>query len=95
MTAKSLFSSATFWGAIGSLIIGYSSVLGKIALDHEKFTSQDLELLVTMTVTTIVTVVGRVNAKDSVYTPYLLPGPNKKDFEPLSKENSENIQKPF
>ena len=80
MSAKSLFSSATFWGAIGSLIIGYSSVLGKIALDHEKFTSQDLELLVTMTVTTIVTVVGRVNAKDSVYTPYLLPGPNKKDF---------------
>ena len=90
MSAKSLFSSATFWGAIGSLIIGYSSVLGKIALDHEKFTSQDLELLVTMTVTTIVTVVGRVNAKDSVYTPYLLPGPNKKDFEQTLVEKIED-----
>ena len=95
MATKSLFSSATFWGAIGSLIIGYSSIIGKVTLDHEKFTSQDLELLVTMTVTTIVTVVGRVNAKDYVYTPYLLPGPNKKDFELLSKENSEKIQKPF
>lgn len=90
MSSKSLFSSATFWGAIGSLIIGYSSVLGKIALDHEKFTSQDLELLVTMTVTTIVTVVGRVNAKDSVYTPYLLPGPNKKDFEQALVEKIED-----
>lgn len=95
MAVKSLFSSATFWGAIGSLIIGYSSIIGKVTLDHEKFTSRDLELLVTMTVTTIVTIIGRVNAKDYVYTPYLLPGPNKKDFELLSKENSENIQKPF
>jgi hypothetical protein len=80
MTAKSILSSTTFWGALGSLIIGYSSIIGKVALDGETFTSRDLELLVTMTVTTLVTIIGRVNAKDFVYTPYLLPGPNKEDL---------------
>lgn len=95
MSSKSILSSTTFWGAIGSLIIGYSSIIGKVTLDHEKFTSRDLELLVTMTVTTVVTIIGRVNAKDYVYTPYLLPGPNKKDFDFLPKENFEGDKKPF
>jgi hypothetical protein len=84
MGAKSLFSSTTFWGAIGSLIIGYTSIFGKIFIDRNKFTSRDLELLVTMGVTTAITIIGRVNARDPVYTPYILPGPNREDFETMS-----------
>lgn len=78
--SKSILSSATFWGAIGSLIITFSSVLGKVYIDDNKFTSKDLELLVTISVTTALTVVGRVNASTNVYTPHLLPGPNKEDL---------------
>lgn len=98
MSCKSILSSTTFWGAIGSLVIGYSSIIGKVALDGEPFTSRDLEILVTMSVTTLVTILGRVNAKDLVYTPHHTPGPNKEDLinvlKNLSsdKETLEDVQ---
>ena len=79
--SKSLLASTTFWGAMGSLIISFSSVGGRIFIDGEPFKSKDLELLVTIGVTTCLTIIGRVNASSSVYTPPLLPGPNKKDLE--------------
>lgn len=84
--SKSILSSTTFWGAIGSLIITFSTVVGRVYIDDTKFTSKDLELLVTISVTTALTIVGRINAKSSVYTPPLLPGPNKEDLEVGSDE---------
>ena len=94
MSAKSVLSSTTFWGAIGSLVIGYSSIIGKVALDGEPFTSRDLEIIVTMSVTTLVTILGRVNAKDFVYTPHLLPGPNKEDLIKVVKKVTSDIEHP-
>lgn len=92
MKTKSILSSATFWGAMGSLIITFSSVLGKVYIDGNKFTSKDLELLVTIAVTTALTVVGRVNADTSVYTPHLLPGPDKGDLLVVSEVSDDNFK---
>lgn len=80
MPSKSILASTTMWGAIGSLVIGVSSVIGDVYIDRKPFTSNDLKTLATLVVTTTITIIGRVNAKDSVYTPKLLPGPNKEDL---------------
>jgi hypothetical protein len=88
MKVKSILASTTFWGAIGSLLISVSAVAGRVFIDGDKFTSKDLETLITISVTTLVTVIGRVNASSSVYTPHLLPGPNKEDLVAQQEEGS-------
>lgn len=80
MSAKSILASTTMWGAVGSLVIGVSSVVGDVFIDKKPFTSNDLKTLATLVVTTTITIIGRVNAKETVYTPKLLPGPNKSDL---------------
>lgn len=77
MEQKSLFLSTTFWGAVGSLVVTLSPIIGGVALDDQAFSSRDLEIAVSALVTCVVTVLGRMNAKSSVYTPNFVLGPNK------------------
>lgn len=80
MSCKSVLASTTIWGALGSLVIGLSTIVGDVYIDKKDFTSNDLKTAVTLLVTVTITIIGRVNAKDSVYTPKILPGPNKEDL---------------
>lgn len=74
---KSIFNSTTFWGSIAALITTITPVIGSVIIDGNTFTSRHLEIIVTASVTTIITIIGRINAKDTVYTPKGLIGPNK------------------
>ena len=78
--AKSIFASKTFWGAV---LAGVSSLVPIVVrdIDAHKITVDDVGQIVLILCGVGTAIVGRVNAEAPIYTPNLLPGPNKSDFE--------------
>ncbi|MEI2582513.1 hypothetical protein [Scytonema sp. PRP1] len=79
-TAKTIFTSRTFWGAILSAVAALVP-LGVDSLKAHKITIEDAGQAVLILCGVGTAIIGRVEAKDRVYTPSFLPGPNKSDFE--------------
>ena len=77
--AKSIFASRTFWAAVFTAIAAIAPIVGK-AVENRKFTVDATVNIVIILCGAGGTVVGRVQAKDSIYTPNGLPGPDRADF---------------
>lgn len=83
--AKSIFTSKTVWGIVFTTVAAIAPVIGN---DVDKFINkqpinigQDTAQIVVIICGAAATICGRVEAKDSIYTPEWLPGPNKPDVE--------------
>ena len=78
-TAKSIFRSKTFWAAI---FTGISALTPIVVRDIKagKIPVEDAGAIVLVVCGVGGTVVGRVQATESVYTPDGLPGHSKADF---------------
>lgn len=81
--AKSIFTSKTVWSIIFTTVAAIAPVVGK---DFDKYMNkqpvdygQDIAQVVVIMCGAAASIVGRVEAKDSLYTPNWLPGPNKTD----------------
>jgi hypothetical protein len=77
---KSIFASKTFWGAI---LAGVASLVPLAVKDikAQKITVDDAGQAILILCGVGTAIVGRVNAQAQIYTPNLLPGPNKSDLE--------------
>ena len=78
--AKSLFQSKTFWGAVLTAIAAIAPVVARNVSDYQntgKIDPNGMAQIVVVLATTGLTILGRVDATASVYTPNGLPGPNK------------------
>ncbi len=79
---KSIFQSKTFWGAVLTAIASISPVIAKDVTDYQNTGRVDpngISQIVVILATTGLTILGRVEAKDTVYTPKGLPGRDKPD----------------
>lgn len=81
ISAKSIFASKTFWGAAFTALAAIAPIV-RNALEEQKLTIDETVKIVVILCGTGATVAGRVQAKDSLYTPDWVPGPNKSDAEP-------------
>ena len=80
-SAKSLFVSKTFWGAIFTAIVAIAPTVGE-AVDNRRISGKDIAEIVGIIAGAGVTIVGRTNAKTAIFTPRGLPGPNKDSVSP-------------
>lgn len=81
---KSIFHSKTFWGAVLTAIASISPVIAKNVADYQdtgKIDPNSVSQIVVVLATTGLTVLGRIDASASVYTPDGLPGPDKPRHE--------------
>ncbi len=81
---KSIFQSKTFWGAVLTAIASISPVVAKDVTDYQntgKIDANGISQIVVILATTGLTILGRVEATDTVYTPKGLPGANKPKSE--------------
>jgi hypothetical protein len=78
--AKSIFASKTFWGAVLTLLIAIAPKVGEM-IDRRNVDGASISQLVVLFGTTTLTIMGRIDAKQPLYTPDGLPGPNKSDFQ--------------
>lgn len=77
---KSIFQSTTFWGAVLTAISSISPVIAKIIDTYQTTGRIDpyaISQIVVVLATTGVTILGRINATEAVYTPKGLPGADK------------------
>lgn len=77
---KSIFQSTTFWGAVLTAIASISPVVAKSVETYQntgKIDPNSISQIVVVLATTGVTILGRVNVTEAVYTPKGLPGPDK------------------
>lgn len=77
---KSIFRSTTFWGAVLTAIAAISPVIAHNVETYQntgKINPNDISQIVVVLATTGVTILGRVNATEMVYTPKGLPGADK------------------
>jgi hypothetical protein len=77
--AKSIFSSKVFWGSVFTFIIALAPYLQTIA--DRGISLQTVIPIILAIATTGLTIIGRVDANQPVYTPSFLPGAKKEDFE--------------
>jgi putative Mn2+ efflux pump MntP len=82
---KNIFASKTVWGVIFTTVAAIAPIIGK---DVDQFRSnqsvnygQDIAQVIVIICGAAATICGRVDAKDPVYTPDWLPGPNKSDLD--------------
>ncbi|QUY45222.1 hypothetical protein [Acaryochloris marina] len=75
---KSIFSSKTFWGIAFTTVAAVAPIVGN-SVDAGKITGSDISQMVVILCGTGATLVGRIEA-GNVYTPDLMPGPNKTDM---------------
>ncbi|MDY6901389.1 MAG: hypothetical protein SWZ49_25430 [Cyanobacteriota bacterium] len=84
---KSLFGSKTFWGVVFTSTAAIAPILGnnvdKIMDDNHKDVNygQDAAQIVVIVCGAAASIVGRVEATSSVYTPKWMPGPSDTDFD--------------
>lgn len=77
---KSIFHTTTFWGAILTAIASISPVIANNVETYQKTGRIDpngISQIVVVLATTGVTILGRVNATETVYTPKGFPGADK------------------
>jgi hypothetical protein len=79
-TPKSILTSKTFWGAVFTAVIAIAPTVGN-AVKAKELTVDDTVKLVMLLATTGLTITGRVQAKEAVFTPKGIPGPNRSDFD--------------
>jgi len=77
---KSIFASRTFWGALLTLLVAIAPKVGEM-VDNKKVDGTSLAQLIVLFGTTTLTIIGRIEAKQPVYTPNGLLGANKSDFQ--------------
>lgn len=80
---KSIFESKTFWGAVSTAIVAISPAVSDMVnefLRSGRISPITILRISMLLATTGLTIVGRVSAETSVYTPEGLPGPNKTEF---------------
>ncbi|MEL7243725.1 MAG: hypothetical protein AAGM40_15545 [Cyanobacteria bacterium J06573_2] len=84
---KSLFGSKTFWGVVFTSTAAIAPILGnnvdKVMDGNHKDVNygQDAAQIVVIVCGAAASIVGRVEAKSSVYTPKWMPGPSDADFD--------------
>ncbi len=78
--AKSIFASKTFWAAVISVVAGAAPILSN-AVDKGQLNAKDISEITLVICAAASVVVGRVAAVERIYTPDILPGPNKQDAE--------------
>ncbi|MBD2194622.1 MULTISPECIES: hypothetical protein [Calothrix] len=78
--AKSIFASRTFWGAVLAGVASLVPIAVK-GIKANKITVDDVGQAVLVLCGVGTAIVGRVNVQSQVYTPDILPGPNKSDYE--------------
>ncbi len=83
--AKSIFASRTVWSIVFTTVAAIAPIIGK---DVDQFINkqpvyygQDIAQVIVILCGVAATISGRVEAKDSIYTPDWLPGPNKADVK--------------
>ncbi|WP_017717211.1 hypothetical protein [Kamptonema formosum] len=81
--AKSLFQSKTFWGIVFATTAAIAPIVGS-AVKEGKLTVDHTVNIVIILCGAGGAVVGRVQAKEAVYTPNWAPGPNQSDFPKIS-----------
>ena len=77
---KSIFHSTTFWGAVLTAIASISPVVATTVETYQntgKIDPKGISQIVVVLATTGVTILGRINVTESVYTPKGLPGADK------------------
>ncbi|MBD2777915.1 hypothetical protein [Iningainema tapete] len=83
--AKSIFTSKTVWGIVFTTVAAIAPVIGsdvdKLLNKQPINIGQDTAQIVVIICGAAATICGRVEAKDSLYTPNWLPGPNKPENE--------------
>lgn len=78
--SKSIFRSKTFWGAVLTFI---AATTPNIAEEYTRFqetgkiSPSGVSNIVVIVATTGLTILGRIDATETVYTPKGLPGQNK------------------
>jgi uncharacterized membrane protein YqaE (UPF0057 family) len=77
--AKSLFASQTFWAIVFTTTASIAPIVGN-AVKEGKLTVDQSVNIVLVLCGVGGAVVGRVQAKDAIYTPDWAPGPNQSDF---------------
>ena len=75
---KSIFLSMTFWGALGLLIEGLQPITLE-ALHNGFSAAWGFEVAMAI-ITFMITLIGRFNAKATLYTPKGCLGPDKQKF---------------
>jgi hypothetical protein len=78
--SKSIFESKTFWGAVSTAILAIAPAMNDLLSEFQKTGKIDPASILKISmllVTTAFTIMGRITAESSVYTPPGLPGPNK------------------
>ena len=78
--SKSIFQSITFWGAVLTAIASISPVIAKNVETYQntgKIDPNGISQIVVVLATTGVTILGRINVTEALYTPDGLPGANK------------------
>lgn len=86
--AKSIFTSRTVWSIVFTTVAAIAPIVGK---DVDQFIKkqdvnygQDIAQVIVILCGGAATISGRVDAKDPLYTPEWLPGPNKADVDKTS-----------
>jgi 4-amino-4-deoxy-L-arabinose transferase-like glycosyltransferase len=77
---KSIFQSTTFWGAVLTAIAAVSPAIAKNVENYQntgKIDPNGISQIVVVLATSGVTILGRINATDTVYTPKGFPGADK------------------
>jgi hypothetical protein len=78
--SKSIFESKTFWGAVSTALIAILPAVSDLISEFQKtgkVNFNNVFQISTLLATTALTIVGRVTAENPVYTPAIMPGPNK------------------
>ncbi|NDJ19933.1 hypothetical protein [Myxacorys almedinensis] len=81
---KSVFQSKTFWGAILTAIAAISPVVAENIEEYQttgKIDPNSVSQVVVVLATTGLTILGRIDATEPLYTPNGMPGANKPKAE--------------
>lgn len=79
LTAKSLFASKTFWAIVFTTTASIAPIIGNAVKQGQLTVDQSVNIVLVLCGVGGA-VVGRVQAKEAVYTPNWAPGPNQSDF---------------
>ena len=82
---KSLFGSKTFWGVVFTSTAAIAPIIGNnvdtiVQKDGTVDYGKDAAQIVVIVCGAAASIMGRVEAKSSVYTPKWMPGPNNDDI---------------
>ncbi|MGB3207430.1 MAG: hypothetical protein WBB28_20790 [Crinalium sp.] len=84
--AKSLFSSQTFWGFVCTAVLAITPYVVS-QFEKGRVTAADMGAIAMAMASAGLGIKGRIEARDEVYTPDWLPGPNRSDLIPPAKES--------